>query len=864
MKLVSLNLESFGQFRRVEIPFVGGLNLILGNNEAGKSTVVDAILATLFGLGRRTAIEKTLRARYQPLSPQERFSASIIVETGAGKQFLMRRDFADPRQSAFQSRSNPTEQWQEAGDIDAVLRELRLIDMALFRSTLLITGSQVVIDAENEKAVTRAIGAKLASGEGDVTANQALKKLSERLHALTHKERKAALDRRNELEARRRELIKLEADLAQLEDEAEHAEDEAAEARAYIEKYRPIVDSYREAERIAVEYQAKLENQQALLAELGRARAALEELERAKGELSEFTPEAREALTEANLTRLAELDARLAELARSLDDTRRRKKDAEQEAATLEKRLEEAKRALEQANHALFTRERLGEIRAAIANTQEVEKEVAERAARLEHFPVARTNWMLATLGSMVAALSLAVFLAPSGALAEFPPALPITGAILAAILLGVWAVQKRRAILNRRRREDEERQLAEAKRRLDQARLRFDQVSAGYSPQQFEVMLAEVEEKRQAVLDLEAALKLALDRGSVLRPDQLAETERTLREQRQRILETAGANDTADFQARWQRYNSVRARVQQGQNSLDAILAGRSIEELEAAAAAVAADVFTLKNAHDTAKARVAMFNAADIFSWEERLGALNLPVLEERASGLREKLNDFRNRIVRDDPLEIEDALTAVADRLARQDFEAKALELAIATLRDAMEEVQENLVPRIERRAAELLRRLTGGRHGNLRLVAQPEGLEITFPRQADAAGQLGRHHLSSATADQLYLSLRIALAEALFDAESAPLIVDDPFLTYDAERFRAGCLLLAEIAESRQVIWVTKDREAMATGLLPTSAHVVDLNVIHGLAQTKGMLEAAATAVAVQDGQSDMGDQSGTGN
>lgn len=878
MRLVMLGLDSFGHFRQAEITFAKGLNLILGANEAGKSTVVDATLATLFGLGRRTVLEKALRARYQPLAPNEPFRATIVVELEDGAQFRVQRDLAEPRKSLFQYRSTPSAPWREAGtgEIDAVLRELRVADMGLFRSTLLITGSQVVIESEDEKAVTRAIGAKLASGEGDVTANQALKKLSERLYSLTHKERREALDRRSELEARRRELYQLEADLAQLEDEAEHAEEEAATARAYAGKYRPIVDGYRESERIAAEYAAKVETQQSLLAELERVRVALGELRQAGDELAEFAPDAAEVLNEANVARLAELEARLAELRRSLDETRRHKMEAEQQALNLEKRLDEARSVLAGANEALFTRERLGEIRAALVVAQEVENEVGGRTADLEKLPVAPANRLLGALGGALAALAAAIeaflLVAPRATGTDAPgtfawlglPAfLPAGAALLAATaavaLLGAWLSRERRARRGRREREEGERQLAEAKRRLDQARLRFTQVSAGYSPQQFEMILADVEKARQTVADLKAALRSEQDKAGVLRPDRLEETQQALTEQRRRLLEAAGAADAVEFRERWQRYNNARARGRQGENAVKTLLDDRPVEDLEAALASLSAEVFTLKNALDTAKARVSMFTPADVFSWEERLAALNLPVLEERARGLREKLNDFKSRILRDDPLELDDALTATSERIDRQEFEAKALELAIATLRDAMEEVQGNLVPRIEKRAADLLSQLTGGRHGaDLRLVAQPEGLEISFPRQVGSGVEpspggeprsggepgsggelLGRHHLSSATADQLYLALRVALAEALFDSESTPLIVDDPFLTYDAERFRAGCRLLMDMAEHRQVIWVTKDREAAiaavsaAAGAEAADAgidrvHVIDLS------------------------------------
>ena len=65
------------------------------------------------------------------------------------------------------------------------------------------------------------------------------------------------------------------------------------------------------------------------------------------------------------------------------------------------------------------------------------------------------------------------------------------------------------------------------------------------------------------------------------------------------------------------------------------------------------------------------------------------------------------------------------------------------------------------------------------------------------------------LSSGTADQMFLALRLALVEALEGPEPFPLILDDPFLTFDGVRLERAAALLRELAEKRQIVLVTKD-------------------------------------------------------
>jgi len=49
MILRSIELESFGRFRGQTVEFRRGLNLVIGPNEAGKSTIAEAVPAVLFG-----------------------------------------------------------------------------------------------------------------------------------------------------------------------------------------------------------------------------------------------------------------------------------------------------------------------------------------------------------------------------------------------------------------------------------------------------------------------------------------------------------------------------------------------------------------------------------------------------------------------------------------------------------------------------------------------------------------------------------------------------------------------------------------------------------------------------------------------
>ena len=60
-------------------------------------------------------------------------------------------------------------------------------------------------------------------------------------------------------------------------------------------------------------------------------------------------------------------------------------------------------------------------------------------------------------------------------------------------------------------------------------------------------------------------------------------------------------------------------------------------------------------------------------------------------------------------------------------------------------------------------------------------------------------------SDGTVDQLYLALRLAVAEAL--APDAPLVLDDALVRFDDVRLKAALRVLKECADDRQVLIFT---------------------------------------------------------
>lgn len=74
MILRSLELKHFGKFSERSFDFRRGFNLVVGANESGKSTMMEAIPAALFGLRDKD--------RYKPWGRQGSCEAALSLENG--------------------------------------------------------------------------------------------------------------------------------------------------------------------------------------------------------------------------------------------------------------------------------------------------------------------------------------------------------------------------------------------------------------------------------------------------------------------------------------------------------------------------------------------------------------------------------------------------------------------------------------------------------------------------------------------------------------------------------------------------------------------------------------------------------------
>ncbi len=146
-------------------------------------------------------------------------------------------------------------------------------------------------------------------------------------------------------------------------------------------------------------------------------------------------------------------------------------------------------------------------------------------------------------------------------------------------------------------------------------------------------------------------------------------------------------------------------------------------------------------------------------------------------------------------------QEALAAAQRELARVVELDQVLGLAVGFLARAQEQVHRSVAPELSELLQAWLPGLTAGRYLEARL--DPATLEVQV---REAGGRFRRAELlSHGTAEQVYLLLRVALADRLTAGyDTCPLLLDDVTVHADPVRAAGMLELLQELSRERQII------------------------------------------------------------
>lgn len=191
-----------------------------------------------------------------------------------------------------------------------------------------------------------------------------------------------------------------------------------------------------------------------------------------------------------------------------------------------------------------------------------------------------------------------------------------------------------------------------------------------------------------------------------------------------------------------------------------------------------------------------------ADTLNQSEEETALQLAECAAEQQRLQNRLGQYQGRMESLGSREIAAReLEKIRGRIVRLEDTHTALIIAQEALAAARAELQRRFAPRITKKAQQLLERMTDGRYHSI-TMQEDFSLQAGAGREDVLRDALWR---SDGTVDQLYLALRLAVAEEL--TPRAPLVLDDVLVRFDDRRMSEAVKILRDLAKNRQVILFT---------------------------------------------------------
>lgn len=174
MQLRRLLLKNFRRFDQIEINFERGLNLVKGPNEAGKSTLQDAIIIGL--LDRPTG--KQRERRYQKWGQDRLYEVDLTYLTSEGEEFTIAKDFEAEAHEVFGPGGSDN---SRAGLEGAVMGAIGTLSQDLFVSTVCIRQDAMTEMDEGADEISTQLQEIVMGGDGavDEVIDHVSKKVSE-------------------------------------------------------------------------------------------------------------------------------------------------------------------------------------------------------------------------------------------------------------------------------------------------------------------------------------------------------------------------------------------------------------------------------------------------------------------------------------------------------------------------------------------------------------------------------------------------------------------------------------------------------------------------------------------------------------
>lgn len=237
MKINKIKINSYGKLKEKEIKLKDGINIIYGKNESGKSTLLNFIVNSFYGISKnKKGKEYSDVEKYTPWLGEE-FSGKLEYELNNKNKYEIYRDFKKKNPKIF---NENMEDISKEFNIDKskgneFFYEQTKVDEELFLSTVVVDQQEVKLGKQEQNILVQKIANLVGTGDDNVSYKRAIDRINRRLldEIGTQRSREKPINIINkkieDLEQKKQELEKYEDIKYEIEENKNKLEEEISD-----------------------------------------------------------------------------------------------------------------------------------------------------------------------------------------------------------------------------------------------------------------------------------------------------------------------------------------------------------------------------------------------------------------------------------------------------------------------------------------------------------------------------------------------------------------------------------------------------------------------------------------------------------
>ncbi len=182
MKINKLKINSYGKLREKEINLDKNINIIYGENESGKSTLLKFIINSFYGISKnKKGREFSDFDRYNPWNAED-FSGKLEYELDNEEKYEVYRDFKKKNPKIFnENMEDISKQYNiDKNKGNEFFYEQTKVDENLFLSTIVVNQQEVKLEKGEQNILIQKIANLVGTGDDNVSFKKAIDRINKR------------------------------------------------------------------------------------------------------------------------------------------------------------------------------------------------------------------------------------------------------------------------------------------------------------------------------------------------------------------------------------------------------------------------------------------------------------------------------------------------------------------------------------------------------------------------------------------------------------------------------------------------------------------------------------------------------------